>query len=152
MRAYATMSEMEDYIKKGKDIFIKTLGGKTMTYKKFVENLDKAEERFHDFPHEKLGTKKGKQIVDDMCTYWSVEILILSTLFQNRPLSRESVEFMYNNYDKERALRYFDPKGYEVYMQEKEDKMKNNIADVPENNQPQPRREPYDNGNYIDLE
>ncbi len=146
MRAYATMEEMENYIRRGKDNFIKIIGGKTMGYKKFIEKLDRASDRFFEFPHEKLGTKKGKQIVDDMCTYWAVSILVQSTLFANRPLSRDSVEFMYNNYDKERALRIFDSNGYKFYMQQKEGQ-----KDTPtqaENEQ----IVKYDNDNYTELE
>ena len=151
MKAYATMNEMEDYIRKGKDNFIRLLGDKTIAYKKFVDKLDKVNKKFDEFPHEKLGTKKGKQIVDNLCTYWAVEILILSTLFQNRPISKNSIEFMYNNYDRERALSYFDKAGYEVYMKQKESQKAEEIKDEQAKSKSE-EKQVYDSDNYIDLE
>lgn len=156
MRTYVTMNEMEDYIKKGKDIFIKMIGNKTIEYTKFIDNFDKANKKFYNFPSEKLGTKRGKKVADDFRAYRSVEILILSTMFHNQPMNAYTIDFMYDNYDKERALRYFDSKGYDVYMKQKNEAQNSeNITPKIENEQIkiQPEsKQVYNNGNYIELE
>ena len=158
MRAYSTMSEMEYYLRTGKDNFIKMLGGKNIAYTKFIEDLDKANKKLSEFPHDKLDTRKGKKIVDNFCTYRSIEILILSTSFNNppKPINKDSIEFMFNNYDRERALGYFDPKGYVEYMKQKEKKEKKEealkVANVEVKESQKGEEKKYSSDNYIDLE
>lgn len=159
MRAYSTMSEMEEFIKKGKDDFINIIGKKSLASGKFSEKLFESKRKVLNSQQVKLGTKRGKEIIDEYQAYMSINILISSTHFENIPINKDTIEFMYDNYDKEIALLCFDPMGYDVYMEQKYGTKssasimgKSTSKTENEHAESQPKSEKPFNGNYIELE
>ncbi len=156
MRVYATMSEMKDYIKIGEAYFSRYIGNKTISYDKFLTQLDKIRKKFTKICKNtnRTETKRDRKILDKYIAYKTVYILILSTQCQNHAIDQGFVKFMANNYDPERTLSYFDPFGYKKYLEEK-NKVMQDGAKIEDNQQKEIQSQsdkPYQSDNYIDLE
>ncbi len=148
-----TMSEMENYLRKGKDNFIKILGNRPMEFMDFVDNLKEADKNLSNFPQDKLWTERGQQIVEKFNSFLAISILILCNDYFFKqgnliPLTKETVEFLYNNYDKERAFSIYDSSRMEFEMRQK--KGQKDTPTQAENEQSV--KQVYDNDNYTELE
>lgn len=149
------LSEMEDYIKKGKDIFIKIIGEKSFAFKDFVDELEKSQTDFYELDNKALATKSGQKIADKFHIIWAVSIIITCSSFFKEckkygtlfPITAKLIEFLYEDYDKEKAYSLYEPLNYKKYLMMKE--TNNTVKDEVK---PEPESEKPFNGNYIDLE
>ena len=116
MRAYLTMEELENYIQDGTKNFLKILKDKSIEYTKFQNTLNKI--------NEKCGKVKPYKQHNSLLTkynaYNAVNLLIESTINQNRTIDKNLIISMRDNYNKERTLQICDKMGYDVYIHQKD--------------------------------
>ena len=153
MRTYATSRELENYLAKGVGKFTGLLGKRTMDFKDFVAKLEEIEKQYSNFPPENLWTKSGQQVLEQFNTFWAIAILVMTNEGLLSALTAERVEYLYENYDKVKALNIFDNIGFKEYLMQ-EDAFREYIMQeedeaVQEESEPEQK---YNNGNYIDLE